>query len=368
MKGTRLGETKRLPGGSGGDYPPRWGPGAKPLVGLGAKPPRATTKTKVTHYYPELTLGLSLLILAALSLSIGASRLTVWDLLSNDPSQQTLAATIIGEIRLPRTLLAVLTGGSLGLSGAVLQGLLRNPLADPGVIGISATASLGAVLAFYFGLWSVAAGGICGGLLAALLLVTLAGRHASTLTLLLAGVALSSFAVALTALALNLAPSPLAAYEILFWLLGSVADRAWEQVGTAAPFILLGWLLLLRTGRGLSALALGEDVAQTLGIDLRRLRLTAVVGTALCVGASVAVTGSIGFVGLVVPHLLRPLVRHDAHRLLGVSTLGGAVLLLAADLAVRLAAVGQELKLGVATALVGAPFFLWQLLRMRGTP
>jgi iron complex transport system permease protein len=223
------------------------------------------------------------------------------------------------------------------------------------------------VLAFYFGLWSVAAGGITGGLAAALLLVTLAGRNTGTLTLLLAGVAMSSFAIALTSLALNLAPSPLAAHEIVFWLLGSVSDRSWKHVMTALPFIVIGWGLLLTTGRGLAALALGEDVAHSLGIDLRRLRLTAIVGTALCVGGAVAVTGSIGFVGLVVPHLLRPAVGHDARRLLGASAIGGALLLLAADIAVRVVSSSQELKLGVTTALVGAPFFLWQVLRMRGT-
>ena len=316
---------------------------------------------------PELAIGLVLIGLIAASASIGTTRLALWDMLADDATIRSLAQTVVMEIRLPRTILAVLAGASLGLSGAVLQGLLRNPLADPGVVGVSAVASLGAVLAFYFGLWSVAAGGIAGGLVAALLLVILAGRNTGTLTLLLAGVALSSFAVALTSLALNLAPSPLAAYEIMFWLLGSVADRSWDHVWIAAPFVLAGVALLLTTGKGLSALTLGEDVAHTLGINLGRLRLAAVVGTALCVGGSVAVTGSIGFVGLVVPHLLRPLVGHDARRLLWSSALGGALLLLAADIIVRLVVVGQELKLGVATALVGAPFFLWQVLRMRGT-
>jgi iron complex transport system permease protein len=319
------------------------------------------------RWIPELLLLLTLVALAVVSASVGTTKLTAWDLVSNDSAIHALARTVVMDIRLPRTVLAILAGAALGLSGAVLQGLLRNPLADPGVIGISAVASLGAVLAFYFGLWSVAAGGIAGGLVAALLLVVLAGRNTGTLTLLLAGVALSSFAVALTSLALNLAPSPLAAYEIMFWLLGSVADRSWEHVRIALPFVLVGGALLLTTGRGLAALTLGEDVAHTLGIDLGRLRLAAVVGTALAVGGSVAVTGSIGFVGLVVPHLLRHAVDHDARRLLWVSALGGAVLLLAADIAVRLLVVGQELKLGVATALVGAPFFLWQVLRMRGT-
>jgi len=317
---------------------------------------------------PEPVLLGLLVVLTLASISFGTTSVRPADLFAVDSTRAALAWSVIVEIRLPRTLLALLTGGSLGLSGAVLQGLLRNPLADPGILGISAVASLGAVLAFYFGLWSVAAGGVTGGLLAALLLIGLAGRRAGTLTLLLAGVALSSFAVALTALALNLAPSPLAAYEMMFWLLGSVADRSWSHLQIVTPLILLGWGLLLATRRGLTALALGEDVAHSLGIDLPRLRLLAITGTACCVGAAVAVAGSIGFVGLVVPHLLRAWVGHDPGRLLIASGLGGAALLLAADLAIRVMAQGPELKLGVATALVGAPFFLWQVLRMREAP
>jgi len=317
-------------------------------------------------YRTEAGLVVGLILLIGLSATIGTTALKPWDAFGPDPIRAMLAQTVILDIRLPRTVLAVLAGGSLGLSGAVLQGLMRNPLADPGVIGVSATAALGAVLAFYFGLWSVAGGGIVGAFFAALLLMILAGRTPGTLTLMLAGVALSSLAVALTALALNLAPSPLAAYEIMVWLMGSVADRSWTHVETVAPFILLGWGLLLATGRGLAALTLGEDVARSLGINLGALRMMAIAGTASCVGASVAVTGSIGFVGLVVPHLLRPLVGHESRRLLLVSALGGATLLLAADIVIRLVAVGPELKLGVATALVGAPFFLALVLRLRG--
>jgi iron complex transport system permease protein len=315
--------------------------------------------------FPEILLGLLLILLAGLSASIGSSHMNPLDLFSADPAQHKLAATVMLQIRIPRTVLAILAGASLGLSGAVLQGLLRNPLADPGIIGISATAALGAVLAFYFGLWSVAGGGIVGAMVGLAVLGVLAGRNAGTLTLILAGMALSSCAIALTSLALNLAPSPLAANEIMLWLLGSVADRSWTNVVTVVPFVLVGWALLLTTGRGLSALTLGEGVAASLGVDLRRLRLSALAGTALAVGASVAVTGSIGFVGLVLPHLLRKWVGHDPARLLPVSALGGAVLLIAADIVIRLAAVQQELKLGVATALVGAPFFLWQVLRLR---
>ncbi len=308
---------------------------------------------------------LLLLALMLASLALGASRLSPWRLFSPDPAEAQLARQVVLQIRLPRTVLALLVGASLGLSGAVLQGLLRNPLADPGVLGISSAASLGAVLAFYFGVQTVAAGGIAGSLLAVLLLLALAGRHTSTLTLLLAGVALSAFSVALTSLALNLAPSPLAAYEIVFWMLGSVADRSWPQLLTVLPLILAGWALLASTPRGLDALSLGEDVAHSLGIDLRRLRWTAVIGTALAVGAAVSLAGSIGFVGLVVPHLLRPLVGHAAGRLLPACALGGALLLLAADCGVRLLPLGSELKLGVATALLGAPFFLALVLTMR---
>jgi iron complex transport system permease protein len=312
--------------------------------------------------WPELLLILAMAVLVVMSCSLGASHMAPWRLFDAD---SRLARQIILEIRLPRTALALLVGASLGLSGAVLQGLLRNPLADPGVLGISATSSLGAVLVFYFGMTYVVAGGVVGSLAAVVILLMLAGRHAGTLTLLLAGVALSSFAVALTSLALNLAPSPLAAYEILFWLLGSVADRSWPQITAVAPFILAGWAVLATTAKGLDALTLGEDVAHSLGVDLRKLRWAAVAGTALCVGASVSVAGAIGFVGLVVPHLMRPVVGHRSARLLPACALAGAVLLLAADIAVRLLAFGTELKLGVTTALVGAPFFLLQILKMR---
>ncbi len=312
-----------------------------------------------------LALIAALIALALISAGIGASHMPISALTSDNTALADLARQVIVDIRLPRTILAVLTGASLGLSGAVLQGLLRNPLADPGIMGISATSALGAVLAFYFGFQAVTAGGIAGSLAAVLLLVGLAGRQTGTLTLLLAGAALSSLAVALTALALNLAPSPLAAYEILFWLLGSVADRSWHHVTAALPLILAGWAVLGSTAKGLDALALGEEVAHSLGVNLTRLRWSAVIGTALAVGAAVSVTGSIGFIGLVVPHLMRPLVGHRSVRLLPACGLAGAVLLLAADVFIRLISLQAELKLGVATSLIGAPFFLIKILRMR---
>ncbi len=284
--------------------------------------------------------------------------------------RETLPALILADLRLPRALLGAMTGFTLGLAGAALQGLLRNPLAEPGVIGISGAAALGAVTVFYSGLagaftLALPLGGITGAFLATLLLYALVGRGAGTTTLILAGVAISAFSGALTALALNLSPNPYAVVEITFWLLGSLTDRSTEHVLLALPLMAAGWLLLLSGARALDGLSLGDDTAVSLGFDLKRLRLMLIGGTALSVGAAVAVTGAIGFIGLVVPHVLRPLVGHRPGRLLFVSGLGGAVLLLAADLGVRLIGIRPELKLGVVTALIGAPFLFSLIYRLR---
>jgi iron complex transport system permease protein len=230
-------------------------------------------------------------------------------------------------------------------------------------VGVSGTAALGAVLALYTGLsaafpLALPLAALAGAFLAALLVQGLAGRGASAVTLILAGLAVSSLASALVALVLNLAPNPFAASEIVHWLMGSLADRSLPHLWLAGPFLVAGMALLLALGRSLDALTLGEDAAASLGVSLDRVRLLAVAGTALAVGAGVAVAGAIGFVGLVVPHLLRPLVGHRPSRLLAASALGGAALLLAADVAVRVIAPERDLKLGVLTALVGAPFFL----------
>jgi iron complex transport system permease protein len=277
-------------------------------------------------------------------------------------------SVIVREIRLPRTLLAWLVGGSLGLAGAALQGLLLNPLAEPGLLGVSASASLGAVIALYFGLttltgWLLPISAMAGAALATTALYWLAQRDASTLTLILAGVALSALAAACTSLALNLAPSPYDVNDIVLWLMGSLRDRSFNEGRLALPFVLLGWLLLAGSGAALATLTLGEDSAASLGVDLARLRGLIILGTALCVGASVAVAGAIGFVGLVVPHMLRPLVGYRPGALLLPSALGGALVLLVADIALRLINTEQELMLGVVTALIGAPFFLWLVLR-----
>ena len=322
-----------------------------------------------------LDAGLTALVAALFvaSLAVGPSAITLetalHDLLSG---ADTTAAVIFAEIRLPRALLGVAIGVALGLAGAALQGLLRNPLAEPGVIGVSPFAALGAVVAFYSGAslvfpLALPVGGILGALLAVGLLYALAGRTAGVLTLILAGIALSSLAGALTSLALSLSPNPFALAEIVFWLLGSLADRSLDHVALALPFMAAGWALLLTVGRALDALTLGELTARSMGIDLGRARLKVILGTALAVGAAVAVSGTIGFVGLIVPHLMRPLVGWQPGRLLVPSALGGATLTLAADVAVRLPGPGAELKLGVVTALIGAPFFLALVLRTRAT-
>jgi len=315
-----------------------------------------------------LTLLCLLLGLSLVSLLVGQATTGLWQIAQQDPA---IAWLILTEIRVPRTLLAICTGASLGLAGAVLQGLLRNPLADPSVIGAVSGASLGAVITFYFGLASVFTlalplGGVAGAFIALGLLYLLAGRDPDALTLILAGVAVNAFNSALTALALNLAPNPYAAAEIVFWLLGSLADRSHQHVLLAVPIMAIGWVLLLSVGRALDALTLGEETASSLGIHLTAAKARAIIGTALVVGATTAVAGSIGFVGLVVPHLLRPFVGHQPGRLLLTSAVGGAVLLLLADIFVRAITTAHgELKLGVVTALVGAPFFVYVLQQMR---
>lgn len=318
-------------------------------------------------------LVVALIAVAGLSLMVGPAGLSpaaVWQALT--VPDQAPAAIIVYEIRLPRTILGAMVGASLGLGGAALQGLLRNPLAEPGIIGTSGAAALGASLAFYYGLAETGVGalplsGMAGALIAVVLLFALAGRDASPLTLILSGVAIASFAGALTALVVNLAPSPYAALEITFWLLGSLSDRSFAHVTLAAPFMVAGWVLMLSGGRGLGALSLGEDTARTMGVALGALRLRLMLGIALAVGAAVSVSGAIGFVGLVVPHLLRPLVDHQPGRLLAVSALGGAVLVIAADIAARALSSGIEIRLGVVTALIGAPFFLMLIYRLRGS-
>ena len=296
------------------------------------------------------------------------------------PVGQSLRALITGDgplgrvmqdIRLPRALLGVMVGVSLGLSGGAMQGYLRNPLAEPGIIGISGAASLGAVVSLQTGFatlfWlALPASALSAALVAVLLILSLAGPRGGSLTLILAGIAVSALAGALTSLALNLSPNPYATYEIVFWMMGSLADRSMDHVWVALPFCLIGLAMIASLGPALNALSLGEDTAASMGINLARTRMILVIGVAASVGAVTAVSGSIGFVGLIVPHILRNFVRARPSSLLYASALGGGIMVLAADIAVRLILPSGDLKLGVVMALIGAPLFLHLIYKTRG--
>lgn len=320
-----------------------------------------------------LPLTLLVAVLFAASLLIGPAGLGLGESLSalfrGDGGPVVL---VMQQIRLPRAILGLLAGAVLGLSGAAMQGYLRNPLAEPGLIGVSSSAALGAVLALQTGLAATYAlalplAALAGAGVSVVLVLAMAGPRGGALALILAGIAISALTASLTSLVLNLSPNPFAAMEIVYWMMGSLADRSMTHVWLAAPFMLAGMAALMTLGRGLDALTLGEDAAQTMGVNLTRLRLVLILGTAASVGAGVAVAGAVGFVGLVVPHILRPLVGARPSRLLPASALGGAAMLLAADIATRLIAPDQDLKLGVLTAIIGAPFFLHLIWRLRGT-
>lgn len=318
-----------------------------------------------------LLLSAAVIVLFIISLSTGSNPFSLIkatnEAMADNPSVISL---ILTEIRLPRTVIALIAGATLGLCGAVMQGLLRNPLASPGLIGSSSGAAFGAVLVLYLGLadtlpMALPTGGMLGSLLAMLLVYILAGRDASIVTLILAGVAINTLALALVSLILNLAPSPYAVQEIALWMLGSVADKGMHDFWLLLFPTLIGWGLLAGSGKALDALTLGEDTASTLGFNLSRIRWRLFIATALTVGAAVSITGAIGFVGLVTPHLIRPLVGHQPSRLLTTSAIAGAALLLLADIIVRLLPPSQEIKVGVITSLVGAPFFLYLILKTR---
>lgn len=267
-------------------------------------------------------------------------------------------------------MLAVLIGAALGLSGAALQGLLRNPLAEPSIFAAPQGASLAAVCVLYFGwagLFSVVLplAAILGACLALLMVLVIAGRRANLLVLILAGLAVGTLAGAGTSLALSLSPNPYAVTEIVFWLMGSLEDRSFVHVWLCAPFIVAGGALVLLAKPALTALVLGEDVAQTLGFSIAHVRLVIIAGTAIMTGAGVAVAGSIGFIGLIAPHLARPLFGHDPGRLLVPSALIGAILLVLADIGVRIISSGTEIRIGAVTALLGVPLFLWIIARDR---
>ena len=311
----------------------------------------------------------ALLMVAALfaaALSVAAGKVWVpldaWT--AADPR-----SIIIVELRLPRTVLALAVGAALGLSGAVMQGYLRNPLADPGVFGVSAGAALGAVMSLFFGYaaqaWLLPGFALIGAGGTMALLALIAGRSGSLVLFTLAGLILTSIAGSLTAFAISMAPTPAVASEIVTWLMGALTDRSWNDVYVALPLIVIGSAILATTGRALDALTLGEQAAESMGIDRRRLQIAVIAGTALTVGAAVATAGVIGFVGLMVPHLVRPLAGNRPSAILLPSAIGGAVLLTLADSLVRLIPTVSELRLGIAMSMLGGPFFLYLLIAMR---
>ncbi|MEM1263513.1 MAG: iron ABC transporter permease, partial [Pseudomonadota bacterium] len=257
-----------------------------------------------------------------------------------------------------------------GVSGAALQGLLRNPLAEPGVLGVSATASMSATFALYYGLvalnaWALPIAAIAGAVLATALIALAALRTSSVVTLILIGVGLSSFAGAMMSLLMNLAPNPFSLSDMINWMLGSVANRSFNDLAFSAPFLVIGCAILFGSRRGLSALTLGDEAASGVGLNLRRQRVLVVLGAGLATGAAVALAGAIGFVGIVAPHIIRPWVAYDPARSLLPSALLAGLILVVADIGVRLAPTDNELKLGVVAALIGAPAFVWIAMQRR---
>lgn len=321
----------------------------------------------------RLTLGLAFAGLAAIAAAcmLGSTPL---------PADRVLAALfggadagdrlVVWSIRLPRALAAFLVGAALGMSGAALQGLLRNPLAEPGVLGVSATAALAATFSLYYGFaalspWVLPVAAIIGALAATAVLALAATRTHSVVTLILIGVGLSSLAGAAMSLLMNLAPNPFSLSDMINWMLGSVANRSANEIALTLPFIAAGIAIMLATGRGLSALTLGEHAASGVGLNLKTQRIATVLGAGLATGGSVALAGAIGFVGIVAPHLVRPFVNHDPARSLIPSALLGGLILVLADIGVRLIPTDNELKLGVVAALIGAPVFVWIAMRRR---
>lgn len=336
------------------------------------------TEARSEHSPPRrpdlrLNLGLAVLVvlLLGLSLGIGPVRFSPADLLAglsagaDDPRR-----AILLEIRLPRAILALGIGAMLGMAGAAMQGLLRNPLADPALFGAPQAAAFAAASTLSLGLahalsWALPVAAIAGAFASVFLLLMVAGRNASLLLLILSGMAVSSLAAAGTALAMNLAPNPFAALEIAFWLLGSLEDRSMRHVLLCLPFLIVASAMIWRLRGDFRALTLGEDAAASLGVPVSRRRLEVISAVAIGVGASVAVAGAIGFIGLVAPHLMRRLVRHDPARLILPSALCGAALLLAADIGVRLIPATSDIKVGVLTSMIGVPFFLLMISRER---
>ena len=307
------------------------------------------------------------LLLAAFLLSLSAGK--TW-IAPADWFADNANGWIMAELRLPRAILGAAIGAVLGLSGAVLQGYLRNPLADPTVVGVSSSAALGGVTAIILGLslWplGIFVCAMIGAAISVLLLAILAGRGAGALGFILGGMVLSTLAGSLTAFLISISPNPFATSEIISWLMGAITDRTMDDVIRSVPFMAVGAFILFRSGGSLDALTLGEAGARSIGADLNHLRWLVILGVGLSVGAAVSVSGVVGFVGLIVPHVMRSYFGEKPSGILWPSALGGAILTLAADSIVRLAPGPSEIRLGIIMAILGAPFFLAILMRQRG--
>ncbi|MEM5472833.1 iron ABC transporter permease [Hoeflea sp. AS60] len=331
-----------------------------------------------------VVLAIVLMLTALFSLASGATDTSavsvVWALVSGqDGLISAVDRVVIVDIRMPRTLLGILIGASLAVSGATMQGLFRNPLADPGIVGVSAGAGLGAVMfivlgggvlapvAAVFGIYHIPFAAFLGGLLFTFALYRISTRNGRTsvATMLLAGIALGAMAGAFTGLLIFWADDA-QLRDLTFWGLGSIAGATWLKVFAVAPIILPVLLFSPFMARGLNAMTLGEATAQHLGVNVQVFKRVAIVMVAAATGASVAVSGGIGFVGIVVPHLLRLFMGPDHRFLLPACALLGAIMLLFADAIARQIVAPAELPIGIVTATIGAPFFLWILLRRRG--
>jgi iron complex transport system permease protein len=318
----------------------------------------------MNRYRIHIVLGLALIAAIAMALFFGDVPLRASDIVAALTGTGTPQSHIIlWDIRIPRMVAALATGAALGISGAALQGLMRNPLAEPGLLGVSSTAALGATAALYSGLaislpFALPLAAITGALIAVAILTAAAMRVRGIASLILTGVALSSISGALMALLMNFAPNPFSLSDMMSWLMGSVANRSMADLALTLPFIALGCAILWLGRASLSALTLGEDTAASLGVNLRRTRMLTILGAGLASGAAVALAGAIGFVGLIAPHIVRPFVGHDPARTLVPAGMLGGLILLIADLAVRSMPTIVEIRLGVLTALIGAPFFL----------
>lgn len=311
-----------------------------------------------------------LIILSIISLIVGKANFPFWKAFEGGKINDVYRLILL-EIRFPRTFIAIICGGGLALTGAVLQGYLRNPLADSGVLGISSFSSLGAIIAIYFSLtsisfWILPILAICFAILSILILLAMAGRDNSTIVFILSGVVLSALAGGLLSLILTLSPNPYAISEIYDWQVGSLSNVSLREIMVASPFIFIGSLMLFKSGKKLDALVFGEETAQSLGLNVAKFRINMTIGVGLVIGAITAICGVLAFVGLIVPHLIRPLVGNQPSKTLIPSFLFGALFTLAADIVARILWFDNELRLGVILTLLGAPFFFALLIRMKG--